>query len=102
MRRASDAFLRGFCEVVPSAMVQTFSPTELQLVLGGSDAPLDVDDWAAHAVYSGGYHTHHPVVRAFWATLRGFTPAQRAATLKFATCARGRRSSASRTCSRRS
>merc|ERR1719421_574212 len=85
MRKPCDAFLRGFSEVVPSAWVNMFSPAELQLVLGGSDAPLDVDDWQQHAVYSGGYHTGHPVIRWFWQVLREFDAPRRAATLKFVT-----------------
>jgi len=35
-----------------------FSPAELQLVLGGSDAPLSVADWRAHTVYSGEFHVY--------------------------------------------
>jgi len=89
MRRPCDAFLRGFGEVVPAAWVNMFSPHELQLVLGGSDAPLDVDDWRAHAVYSGGYHPEHPVIKWLWQVLREFDGPHRAATLKFATsCSR--------------
>ena len=89
MRRPCDAFLRGFSEVVPRAWVTMFSPNELQLVLGGSDAPLDIDDWRAHATYSGGYHPEHPVIRWLWTVIREFTPQQQAATLKFATsCSR--------------
>jgi len=89
MRRPCDAFLRGFAEVVPASWVNMFSPTELRLVLGGSDAPLDVDDWRAHAVYSGGYHDAHPVVEWLWQVLREYDALRRAATLKFATsCSR--------------
>ena len=89
LRRPSEAFLRGLSSVVPRRWLALFSAAELQLLLGGSDAPLDVDDWQAHAVYAGGYHPDHPVVTAFWATLRGFSPDQRAATLKFVTsCSR--------------
>ena len=89
MRRPCDAFLRGFGEVVPVPWVKMFSPAELRLVLGGSDAPLDVDDWEAHAVYAGGYHPQHPVIRWLWQVLREFDGAHRAMTLKFATsCSR--------------
>ena len=89
MRRPCDAFLRGFGSVVPLPWVNMFSPAELQLVLGGSDAPLDVDDWRANAVFSGGYHTEHPVIRMLWQVLREYDPPKRAATLKFATsCSR--------------
>merc|ERR1719274_376161 len=66
-----------------------FSPTELQLVLGGSDAAVDVEDWRAHAVYSGGYHANHPVIIWLWTVLHEYSAARRAATLKFATsCSR--------------
>ena len=89
MHRASDAFLRGFGTVVPPSWINMFSPSELQLVLGGSDAPLDVDDWAAHTNYSGGYHADHPTIIWFWEVLRGFDAAQRSATLKFvSSCSR--------------
>jgi len=89
LRRSADAFLRGFGSVVPPAWVNMFTAKELQLVLGGSDAPLDVEDWRAHASYSGGYHADHPVVGWLWQVLAEFAPALRSAALKFVTsCAR--------------
>ena len=89
MRRPCDTFLRGFSEVVPSSWVGMFSPSELQLVLGGSDAPLDVDDWEANTSYSGGYHARHPVIMWLWTVLREYDATRRAATLKFVTsCSR--------------
>merc|ERR1719421_1977104 len=66
LRKPSDALLRGFASVIPAAWVHIFSPMELKLVVGGSDAPIDVDDWRAHAVFSGGYHPEHPVIRWLW------------------------------------
>ena len=56
---------------------------ELQLVLGGSDAPINVDDWKAHCTFSGGYHPDDQVVRWFWQALREFDSVRRAATLSF-------------------
>ena len=89
MRKASAAFLRGFGQVVPVPWVTMFSPAELRLVLGGSDAPLDVADWKSHAVYSGGYHEEHPIIEWLWRVLEEFDATRRAATLKFATsCSR--------------
>ena len=40
-------------QVVPREWIRMFSVAELQLVLGGSDAPLNVADWRQHATYSG-------------------------------------------------
>eukprot|EP00965_Chrysotila_dentata_P101183 3341482-Pleurochrysis_carterae.AAC.1 len=89
MRRACDAFLRGFEIVIPRAWIHMFSPSELQLVLGGSDAPLNIEDWRAHTVYSGGYYDEHPTIVAFWDAVRKFDAQKQAATLKFATsCSR--------------
>ena len=66
-----------------------FSPTELQLVLGGSDIAIDVDDWRANTAYAGGYHEDHPAIRWFWDVIREFEPRLRASTLKFVSaCAR--------------
>lgn len=89
LRGACDAFLRGFSQVVPREWVGMFSPAELQLVLGGSDAPLSVADWRAHAAYSGGYHADSPVVNWFWQVIEEYDGPRRAATLKFVTsCSR--------------
>jgi len=89
MRRACDAFLRGFESVVPRTWIHMFSPAELQMVLGGSDAPLDLSDWHANTTYSGGYTAQHQTVLWFWEVLADFDAGRRAATLKFATsCSR--------------
>jgi len=89
LKRQCDAFIRGFADVVPLPWVNMFSPAELQLVLGGSDAPVDVDDWAAHTAYSGGYFEEHQVVGWFWAAVRSFDAPHRAMLLKFVTsCSR--------------
>lgn len=89
LRRAVAAFARGFELLVPRQWIAMFSPAELQLILGGSDAPLNVDDWQQNAVYSGGYASSHPSIRAFWGAVRRFTPQQQTALLKFVTsCSR--------------
>jgi len=89
MKRACDAFLRGFETVIPRPWIHMFSPAELQMVLGGSNAPLDLDDWREHTTYSGGYTSVHSTVVWFWEVLADFDAQQQAATLKFATsCSR--------------
>ncbi|EOD06307.1 hypothetical protein EMIHUDRAFT_42493, partial [Emiliania huxleyi CCMP1516] len=101
---------RGGREVIlTDSWIRMFSVAELQLVLGGSDAPLNVADWRQHATYSGslypaaprravplslsrctcGYHADSPPVRWFWQVLAEYPPPRRAAALKFATsCSR--------------
>lgn len=86
----SAAFLRGFRDLIPAPWIQMFSPAELQMLIGGSATKIDVDDWERHTMYGGGYHPSQPTIQWFWSLVRDeFTPADRAALLKFITsCSR--------------
>lgn len=85
LRRPCAAFLRGFTSVIPASWIAMFSPRELAMVLSGSDAPIDVADWRAHARYASGYHDQHPAIRSFWQVVGEMRADQRAAVLRFAT-----------------
>mmetsp|Transcript_5252 Transcript_5252/g.15373 ORF Transcript_5252/g.15373 Transcript_5252/m.15373 type:complete len:1221 (+) Transcript_5252:67-3729(+) len=85
LRRPAAAFHRGFTGVLPASWIAMFSPRELGMVLSGSDAPIDVADWRAHARYASGYYDDHPVIQAFWAVVDEMDESQRAAMLRFAT-----------------
>jgi len=81
----------GFFEVIDARWVSMFAGQELQMLVSGveSDAGWDVDDLREHCQYAGGYHEGHPTVEAFWEVLRSFSPADKAALLKFVTsCSR--------------
>lgn len=86
----SAAFLRGFRDLIPAPWIQMFSPAELQMLIGGSATRIDVDDWEKHTMYGGGYHPSQPPIQWFWSLVRDeFSPADRAALLKFVTsCSR--------------
>mmetsp|Transcript_12993 Transcript_12993/g.38672 ORF Transcript_12993/g.38672 Transcript_12993/m.38672 type:complete len:211 (-) Transcript_12993:33-665(-) len=83
--RPSGAFLRGLRAVVPARWLRLFSPEELQTLVSGADARVDVSDWRAHAHYGGGYHPSQPFIRWFWEVVEEFDDADRAALLKFVT-----------------
>lgn len=88
--RESAAFVRGFRDLIPAKWVQLFSPSELQMLLGGSVNTIDVDDWERHTTYGGGYHPSQAPVQWFWDIVRNdFSMADRAALLQFVTsCSR--------------
>ena len=49
----SQAFLRGLRAVVPNRWLKMFNPEELQILVSGTDAPIDVQDWKNNAHYGG-------------------------------------------------
>lgn len=43
-----------------------FNQQELQVLLGGVNAPIDVDDLRSHTNYGGLYDDNEPTIVAFW------------------------------------
>lgn len=48
-----------------------FNQQELQILLGGVNAPVDLDDLREHTGYGGAYNDDEPTVQAFWRVRRG-------------------------------
>jgi ubiquitin-protein ligase E3 C len=44
-----------------------FNQQELQVLLGGVDTPIDIDDWRANTLYGGSFDNAHPTIAMFWA-----------------------------------
>lgn len=85
----TNAFLRGFFEVVRPEWMRMFNEAELAMLISGSDEGLDLDDLRLHVQYAGGYHERHPVITMLWDTLASFSPEEQRAFLKFVTaCSR--------------
>jgi ubiquitin-protein ligase E3 C len=90
IRRQTTAFLDGVFAMIPAAWLRVFSVNELLLVLSGSDAPIDVDDWERQCVYDDEHSYERasptaPVIKRFWAVVRKFSGAERQALLRFTT-----------------
>ena len=79
------AFVRGLRAMVPRRWIEMFNDQELQELIGGADANIDIDDMRRHVKYAGGYSDDHPVIQALFAVLKTFTPTQRANFLRFVT-----------------
>lgn len=43
-----------------------FNQQELQILLGGVDTPIDLDDLRAHTQYGGLYDDHEQTIEIFW------------------------------------
>lgn len=89
-RRQSMAFLQGFREIIPMEWIQMFSPSELQLVIGGnSERGIDLPALKRICTYSGGYHPSQPYIQEFWKILESLSPSEQGAFLRFVTsCSR--------------
>jgi len=43
-----------------------FNQQEVQILIGGVNSPIDLEDLRRHTNYGGLYDDNHPVVEAFW------------------------------------
>ena len=85
MAAQSKAFVDGLHEVVPAGWLRLFSAPELQRLINGDDAPVDVADLRKHTRYYGGYTDFSPTVRDFWSVLAELSAEDCSLFLKFVT-----------------
>lgn len=89
LREQTRAFVTGFQAMVDGAWLRCFTAPELQWLISGATAQLDLDDLRRHARYEGGYHAHHRVIRWLFEVLAEFDEQDRALFLRFVTsCSR--------------
>lgn len=85
IKEESEAFLRGFYEIVPSELIRLFSHDELQLLISGKGGKIDLDDWRRNTRYSGGYNEDTPVIKWFWTAVSELEAEEQAKMLQFVT-----------------
>ncbi|KDR68241.1 hypothetical protein GALMADRAFT_146481 [Galerina marginata CBS 339.88] len=71
IKRQSEAFVGGLSQLIQlrwlkEKLNRMFNPRELQIVIGGAFAPIDLDDLRRHTTYGGIYHDSHETIVAFW------------------------------------
>lgn len=54
--------------------VRMFNQQELQMLIGGTPGPIDLDDLRANCVYGGLYDESHEVIKMFWKVRHTFLP----------------------------
>ncbi|GLB43810.1 putative HECT-domain-containing protein [Lyophyllum shimeji] len=85
----SEAFFEGLSEMIDPKWIRMFNQQEVQVLLGGVNAPIDFDDLRAHTNYGGLYDDHEETIVAFWNVVNTFDQEQRMALLRFVTsCSR--------------
>lgn len=66
-----------------------FNQQELQILLGGVNAPVDVDDLRANTNYGGLFDDNEATIKMFWEVVKSLDQEHRRKLLRFATsCSR--------------
>ncbi|KZF24888.1 IQ and HECT domain protein [Xylona heveae TC161] len=86
----TSAFLRGLGEIIPPSWLSMFNQSELQTLVGGASAEIDVFDLRRNTLYGGVYtigddNLEHPSVQLFWQVMQSLSDAERRKVLKFVT-----------------
>eukprot|EP00903_Cladosiphon_okamuranus_P008866 g8489.t1 len=87
MRDQLTAFLVGFYDVIPEALLSVFDFQELELLMCGLPV-IDLQDWQRHTDYTGEFERkggNHKIVKWFWEVMAGFETEQLARVLQFVT-----------------
>ncbi|KAG1784544.1 HECT-domain-containing protein [Suillus plorans] len=85
----SEAFFEGLSDMIDPKWLRMFNQQELQILLGGVNAPVDVQDLRTHTQYGGLYDNDEPTIQTFWKVLEDFDQEQRRLFLRFVTsCSR--------------
>ncbi|KAJ4473402.1 hypothetical protein C8J55DRAFT_519409 [Lentinula edodes] len=89
IKMQSEAFFEGLSEMIEPKWIRMFNQQELQILLGGVNSPIDLDDLKANTKYGGLYDPNEPTIVAFWNVVNTFDQEQRRALLRFVTsCSR--------------
>ena len=82
---AFRAFLSGFYSIIKPSLTLMFLPSELQLLLGGIESSLDLNNHKQSINYEGGYYEQHPIIQIFWEAVESFSEEERKLLIKFIT-----------------
>jgi ubiquitin-protein ligase E3 C len=83
--RPCRSFFRGLSDLIYPEWLLMFSENELQVLIGGEKAPIDVEQMASYATYDSVYDKDHPTIQFFWEAVKEFSNEDRALLLKFIT-----------------
>ena len=83
IKEQTEAFTRGFHDLVPHELVHTFNAAELELLISGLPE-IDVDDLVAHTEYNG-FTPSSPAITWFWTVVRAMSREDLARLVMFVT-----------------
>ncbi|KAI0284136.1 HECT-domain-containing protein [Russula brevipes] len=85
IKQQSGAFFEGLSDMINRKWLRMFNQQELQLLLGGVNTPIDINDLRRNTNYGGLYNDQEQTIVAFWKVVEGFNTEQRQALLRFVT-----------------
>lgn len=85
IKEQSSAFFEGLSDMIDPKWLRMFNQQELQVLLGGVNTPVDINDLRQNTNYGGLYDDQEPTIVAFWKVVEGFDTEQRQALLRFVT-----------------
>ena len=88
--RQTRAFLRGLSDMIQPSWLSMFNQSELQTLIGGSGAEIDIADLRRNTQYGGTYvigsdGLEHPSIQLFWRVFEKMDDVDRRKVLKFVT-----------------
>ena len=86
----TNAFLKGLSSIVQPSWLSMFNQSELQTLIGGAAAEINLTDLRRNTLYGGTYvigddGQEHPSVQLFWHVMATLPDAQRRKVVKFVT-----------------
>ncbi|KAI5118810.1 hypothetical protein M0805_005152 [Coniferiporia weirii] len=89
IRPQSGAFFDGLSEMIDPKWIRMFNQQELQILIGGINAPIDLDDLRRNTSYGGLFSDEDETINMFWRVVNTFDHEQRRALLRFvSSCSR--------------
>ncbi|KAI7368688.1 hypothetical protein KC328_g18073 [Hortaea werneckii] len=84
------SFLKGLGAIVQPSWLSMFNQSELQTLIGGAQAEIDIADLRRHTHYGGVYALgddgqEHPSIQLFWQVMHALPDADRRKVVKFVT-----------------
>lgn len=70
-----SALKAGIFEVIPEYLIKLLKPTDLDLIISGSDT-IDLNDWYSNTVYKEPFNASHPIIQKFWQVLQRYSQSQ--------------------------
>ena len=85
LKPAADAFKRGLSEIIDPRWLRMFNEPELQVLVSGAVAAIDVEDLRRHCRLQGGFTSADRTVQRFWRVVASLDAREQALLLRFVT-----------------
>ena len=86
----TNAFLQGLGQIIQPSWLSMFNQSELQTLVSGDKADIDVEDLRRNTLYGGVYvigddYLEHPTIALFWQVMHELTNEERQKVIRFVT-----------------